>query len=99
MEMVQLDKPRSRMTTGHKWIPYKPVIKDEDAHLLLGPSTSRMPTDEDEDGGVVYGLFTSNVFEGIRGDCFEYREIPDSPFTTPGLGGIILRYPDIFPPF
>jgi hypothetical protein len=53
METVQLDKPRLRMTVGHERIPYKPVIKDEDAHLLLGPSTSRRPTDEDEDGGVV----------------------------------------------
>jgi hypothetical protein len=38
-------------------------------------------------------LFTSSVFEGMRGDYFVSWEIPDRLFICPGLVGIILGYP------
>jgi hypothetical protein len=45
-----------------------------------------------------HALFTSRVFEGIRGDYLESQKIPNSSFTTPGFGRIIPRYPHNSPP-
>jgi hypothetical protein len=43
-------------------------------------------------------LFTSRVFEGMRGDYFVSWNFPDRLFTSPGFEGIIPRYPDKSPP-
>jgi hypothetical protein len=43
-------------------------------------------------------LFTSKVFEGMGGDYFVSQNFPDRLFTSPGFEGIILGYPQKFPP-
>jgi hypothetical protein len=47
----------------------------------------------------VFEEIGGSVFEDIGGGYFESWKIPHSPFTTPGLGRIIPRYPHISPPF
>jgi hypothetical protein len=43
-------------------------------------------------------LFTSRVFEGMRGDYFIFQNFPDRLFTSPGFEGIIPRYSHKSPP-
>jgi hypothetical protein len=38
-------------------------------------------------------LFTSRVFEGMRGDYFVFQNFPHRLFTSPGFEGIIPGYP------
>jgi hypothetical protein len=39
-----------------------------------------------------HALFTSRVFEGMRGDYFISRNFSDRLFTSPGFEGIISGY-------
>jgi hypothetical protein len=43
-------------------------------------------------------LFTSRVFEGMRGDYFVSRNFSDRLFTSPGFEGLIPGYPHKSPP-
>jgi hypothetical protein len=52
----------------------------------------RLKDKEDE------ALFTSRVFEGMRGDYFDSRNFPDRLFTSPDFEGIIPGYPHKSPP-
>jgi uncharacterized SAM-binding protein YcdF (DUF218 family) len=46
-----------------------------------------------QEGFTLQALFTSRVFEGMRGDYFVSQNFPNRLFTSPGFEGIIPRYP------
>jgi hypothetical protein len=59
----------------------------------INPSTPKTPTKVPTPSEIDQALFTSKIFEGMRGDYFVFRNFPGRLFTSPGFEEIISEYP------